>query len=68
MQTVITEIITADATSIVAVWKIIDRIRERLPASGRPRRDEVVGALSELGYRLIFTGGCLHASGCRLSA
>jgi hypothetical protein len=66
MQSVIADIITTDSTAVTPIWRIIDAVRSKLPASGRPRRDEVVGALSELGYRLIFTGGQLHAAGCKL--
>jgi hypothetical protein len=66
MQIAITECVTQHATSLTPVGDIIAAIRRRLPESARPRRDEVVGALSEAGYRLTYAGGCLHAAGCRL--
>jgi hypothetical protein len=66
MQLSLNTCVAPHAATITPVGDIIAAVRRRLPDTARPRRDEVIGALSELGYRLTYAGGCLHAAGCKL--
>jgi len=59
--------ITADPTAVTAAHVLIAAIRAALPPAARPRRDEILAALSQAGYRLQFSNRRLFVAGCKLA-
>jgi hypothetical protein len=66
MTTILERAIKSDPAGIVPIHTLVKAVRAKLPASAAPKRDELIAALSDAGYKLSFVSGQLHASGCRL--
>jgi hypothetical protein len=66
MHSILDRAIKPDPAGIVPIHTLVRAVRAVLPASAAPKRDELIAALSDAGYKLSFVSGQLHAAGCKL--